>query len=99
MFHVDGATKEVRKVAAQFTSSSLAHFATTSWQQYSAIPYLSSPLYVYSEQGAGDGQGVSFYLSRFVLCSGPFRRTMFYAIVGIERGECSSLMHRLSLHT
>lgn len=43
MFHVNGKTGEVRKVAAQFTSASLSHFATTAWAQYEALPYLSSP--------------------------------------------------------
>ena len=43
MFHVDGKTGEVRKVAAQFSSASLSHFASAGWLQYPALPYLSSP--------------------------------------------------------
>lgn len=44
MFHVDGRTGEVRRVAvAQFSSSSLVNFATKGWSQYPPLSYFANP--------------------------------------------------------
>lgn len=45
MFHLDGATGDVRRAAVQHTADSIAHFATKGWQAaaFEPIPLWQSP--------------------------------------------------------